>query len=158
MVMGYTHYWGFEQKVDCIPVEKWSGIRREAEVLTNAFPKDAIADVRIDAEMIVISGGAETFCLSRVGHDRGICKTQHAAYDKLVCAILTITAQRCRSFRIMSDAFMGEEPDGWPEAFIWASQVLGREVGLPVDGVEIPADPPRTSRMWSWVGAKLKLG
>ena len=123
-----------------------------------AFPKEDISNVMIDDAAIAFNGDGEGFYLSRTGEDRGFCKTEHGAYDKLVCAVLTMITQRCNSFKIMSDAFMGEEPDGWPDSFKWASEVLGRDVIFPTDASELPTDPSRFKRIARSFGRKLMHG
>jgi len=127
MNMGYTHYWSLSGE---IPPETWELIRGDSEKLIKALP-DSIEDAWVDGTEIGFNGGCETFFLNREGNDRGCCKTGHVPCDRLICAILSIAQGHHPALSVSSDALMGEEPDGWPDACTWASQVLGREVGPP---------------------------
>jgi hypothetical protein len=125
--MGYSHDWWLSES---IPPDTWELIRRDSEKLIRAFP-EAIEGFWIDETEIGFNGGCETFFLSREGQDRGCCKTYHAPCDKLVCAILSVAKQYHPGLSVSSDALMGSEPDGWPEACAWATDVLGRRICLP---------------------------
>jgi hypothetical protein len=130
--MGYTHYWFLEND---IPATAWRLILKDVRNLISHFD-GPLCDVIADADDIVLNGaepeGYETFWLGRKArqHHR-FCKTGHRPYDKLVCAILSVANEQFPPLSVSSDAVMGSEPDGWPDACAWASEVLGREITEP---------------------------
>ena len=130
--MGYTHYWFLESD---IPAQAWTRILKDTQRLISRFV-DPLSDVTADGDDIVLNGaepsGYETFWLARKAGQQGFaCKTGHRPYDKLVCAILSVANEQFPPLSVSSDAMMGSEPNGWPDACAWASDVLGRQITEP---------------------------
>jgi hypothetical protein len=149
--MGYTHYWNLKED---IPPNSWAAIQADAGKLIGAYTSSKLDDVCCDEQMIFFNGEYETFDLSRVVRDHfNCCKTGRMPYDKLVCAVLSIAHEHHPDLRVSSDANMGSEPDTWPQAVKWASEVLGRSVAAP--WVYEPLTPwERMRRFWQIQAAR----
>jgi hypothetical protein len=170
--MGYTHYWWLEEE---IPRETWVKIRRDAETLIAAFPEPLSSWTKADDECIQINGedpdSFEGFGLTRIQEHPLFCKTFRVPADALVCAVLSIANEYHPALSVSSDAVMGDQPDTWPDACAWASEVLGREVKPPwsrpmrVHPVELAIgmtlgfaspEPTGLRRLWSKCRAALR--
>jgi len=124
--MGYTHYW--ESKTG-IPADVWEGICEDAKQLTAAF-SSPIRDLTISKLEIFFNGDCESFELTRAPVWE-CCKTRREPYDKLVCAVLAVAAQRFPELNVGSDALWEGDESLWDSAMEWAGKVLGRDVPKP---------------------------
>jgi hypothetical protein len=128
-VMGYTHYWESEAP---IAPDVWAAICADAKTLIAAFPP-IIQDLKVDDNEISFNGACDSFVFLRLGGWE-CCKTRGEPYDKLVCAILAVAAQRYPGLAVGSDAQLQDDESLWIDAIDWASEVLGRNLPLPLRG------------------------
>jgi hypothetical protein len=124
--MGYTHYWESETSISS---DVWAAICADAKTLIATFPP-IIRDLTVDDEEIFFNGSCDSFEFLRRG-DWAFCKTRGEPYDKLVCAILAVAAQRYPRLAVRSDAQLQDDESLWIDAIAWASEVLGRRLNLP---------------------------
>jgi hypothetical protein len=146
--MGFSHYW---RPTSGINSADWAPIIDDTTRLIDAFNTPAIkvalkgGDGReiapeVNARVIHFNGvgrtGYEDFYFEREGKSFNFCKTGRQPYDTLVCAVLAVIAGHTDVCTITSN---GGRAD-WAPAVAWASQVLGREVLIPVTVVNHPED------------------
>lgn len=124
--MGYTHYW--ESKTE-IPADVWEGICKDTKQLAAAFDSP-IRDLTISKVEIFFNGDCESFELTRAPAWE-CCKTRREPYDKLVCAVLGVAAQRFSELNVGSDALWEGDESLWDNAMEWAGEVLRRDVPKP---------------------------
>jgi hypothetical protein len=127
--MGYTHYWRIETPIS---PDVWAAICADAKTLIAAFPP-IIRDLKVDDEQIFFHGSCDSFVFLRLGGWE-CCKTRGQPYDRLVCSILAAAAQRHPGLAVGSDAQLQGEDSLWIDAIAWASEVLGRNLSLPLRG------------------------
>jgi hypothetical protein len=127
--MGYTHYW--ETKSPISP-DVWAAICADAKTLIAAFAP-IIQDLDVNDEEIFFNGSCDSFVFLRRGGWE-CCKTRGEPYDRLVCAVLAVAAQRSSGLAVGSDAQLQGDESLWIDAIAWASEVLGRRLDLPWRG------------------------
>lgn len=135
--MGYTHYWRMSKD---IPVSAWAKIQADAAKLIATSPAPLAYEYDktdkppvCDENEIRFNGrdedGHETFLLKREQKSFEFCKTASKPYDTVVCAVLACAHEHApEAITVSSDG----DGDDWAGPLVWAGDVLGREIPLPL--------------------------
>lgn len=136
--MGYTHYWelnerSFKGSLFSRAVEDMNKI---VEVSPDVADWDGSGSPNIRPDFVEFNGigddSHETFCFQafeREDEHFNFCKTARKPYDFVVTACLAVAAEVIGDgIEVSSDG----EPEDWEDGAKLASEVLGREIKVPI--------------------------
>jgi len=136
--MGYTHYFGFNEKQELFDREVLKKIKK----VTYCFYDKKVIQAEDDnpdkpianPKEISFNGlgeyGHESFYLTpSISASMSFTKTAHKPYDLPVCIILLILKVHYQDkFELGSDGFYGELDENWKKAISYVNKIYGETV------------------------------